>query len=597
MAIEGRQADDQAQPVAFDGCAGWLHPADGRTAVLLISPWGFEALCLRRSWRMLADALAAAGYPTLRFDYPGTGDSLGEASDLPSLEALQAATIRAAELLKTRTHARRLVLIGQGLGASLAGLLAEELGAGGIALLAPVVRGRDYLRELSVWGMTVAETMQLETEAGQGGAVAGFELPEGLRADLAAFDLTAAAPPVPAALIVGRSRVAELKLGERLRELGCAVSEIPYAGYEAAVTNPTAGRPPRETLQAVVQWVGQTAPAEVVAHRRSAHGAAVLEAPDFVETAVRFGPEGHLCGVLCEPRSARRGATVLLLSAGGDPHIGWARGAVEAARDLARDGIASLRMDSTDVGDSAGPLSGAPIRLYDDRHIEDAQLGFDWLLARGFGPVLPVGRCSGAFAAFNAAARDPRICDIILVNQLRYIWERDGNYERASEKVGHYRKQAKHPGKLFVRWVRGEIDLDVVLAKLGPAALELARATLKGQARAQRKQIRDTFGGLQRRGARINLLISRDREAHEVFRQFFGDEGARLRRYGDLRLTFLEDADHALTPKPARMALLDVVREMALTSPAPSAAAVAAEPAPAEREEFALGPAGGLLPT
>jgi alpha/beta superfamily hydrolase len=596
MAFEGEQAVDQAQPVVFDGCAGWLHPADGRTAILMIPPWGFEALCLRRSCRMLADALAAAGYPTLRFDYPGAGDSLGEASEIASLEMLQAAVRRAAQLLRARTRARRILLIGQGLGASLAALMAEELEAAAIGLLAPVVRGREYLRELSVWGVTVAETMQLETGSGMAGDVAGFELPEPLRAELAAFDLAAASlRPAPAVLIAARGRASEAKLAERLRELGADVAEIPYEGYEAAVTNPTAGRPPRTAIEAVVGWVAGTVPAEPGAHRAARREPAVLEGPHFLETIVRFGPGGHLAGVLCEPLGARRGATALLLSAGGDPHVGWARGAVEAARELAGDGIASLRMDSTDVGDSAGPLTDDPVRLYDTRHVEDAHQAFDWLLARGFGPVLPVGRCSGAFAAFNAAVGDERIGDLILVNQLRYIWERDGDYERASEGVSHYRKQAKNPGKLLMRWLRGEIDLDQALGKLGHAGLALAHAILQGRARARRKQIRETFGGLQKRGVRINLMISRDREAHEVFRQFFGEEGARLRRYGDLRLTFLEGADHALTAKSARRALLEMVREMALSSPDPSA--VSAEHPAAEREEFSLGPAGGLLPT
>jgi pimeloyl-ACP methyl ester carboxylesterase len=594
MAFEGDDITKPAEAVVFDGCAGWLHPAQGRTAVLMLSPWGFEALCLRRPWRMLGDALAAAGYPTLRFDYPGQGDSLGE---IASLEDLKLCVRRAAAHLRRRTEARQLVVVGQGLGASLAALMAEELDAAGLALLAPVARGKEYLRELSVWGITIAETMALEVEKDQPGAVAGFNMPEGLRAALAGFELVPQAAPTAAVLIATRGRVSELKLAERYRELGAAVSETPYAGYEAAVTNPTAGRPPRETIEAVVRWVSATAPAELARRRPLTAEPAILETPEFVETIVRFGTDSRLVGVMCEPKAPRRGATVLLLGAGGDAHTGWARGAVEAARLLAHDGIASFRMDATDVGDASGPLSDDPVRLYDERHIDDMMAGFDWLIARGYGPVLPVGRCSGAFAAFNAAARDARIADLILINQLRYIWERDGDYERASEKVSHYRKQAKNPIKLLGRWVRGEIDLEVALAKLGPAALALLQATLQGKAHARKKQIRETFGGLQKRGVRINLLISRDREAHEVFRQFFGDEGKRLKRYGDLRLSFLEGADHAMTPRFARLALLELIREAALTSPMPAGSAVTAEDAAAEREKFALGPAGGLIPT
>lgn len=596
MAFEGDDVTTPAEAVVFDGCAGWLHRAPGRTAVLLLGPWGFEALCMRRPLRMLGDALAAAGYPTLRFDYPGQGDSLEPADDL-RLDTLKASVRRAAAHLRRNTEARQLVVIGQGLGASLAALMAEELDAGGLALLAPVVRGKEHLRELAVWGITIAETMALKVEKDRPGAVAGFEMPEGLRADLAGFDLVPAAAPAAAVLIAGRGRASEGKLAERYRELSAAVTEIAYGGYDAAVTNPTAGRPPRETIEAVVRWVAETAPAELARRRPLPAEPALLETPEFLETIVRFGADGRLVGVMCEPKAPRRGATVLLLGAGGDAHTGWARGAVEAARLLARDGVASFRMDATDVGDASGPLSDDPVRLYDERHIDDAMDGFDWLIARGYGPVLPVGRCSGAFAAFNAAARDERIADLILVNQLRYIWERDGDYERASEKVSHYKKQAKNPIKLLGRWIRGEIDLEVALAKLGPAALALLQATLQGKAHARKKQIRETFGGLQKRGVRINLVISRDREAHEVFRQFFGDEGKRLKRYGDLRLSFLEGADHAMTPRFARLALLEMIREAALTSPMPAGSAVAGEDAPAERKDFALGPAGGLLPT
>lgn len=595
MGADAEMGGELARPVAFSDCAGWFHPASGRAAVLLIGPWGYEALCLRRAWRMLGDALAAAGYPALRFDFPGCGDSLGRAEDLGSLEPLMASVRRASAELKVLTGARRLVLVGHGLGASLAALMADELDAAAVGLLAPLVRGKEYLRELSVWGLTVAEAMQLETGDAGPGAVAGFGLPDGLRAALAQLDIAPLAGPLPPAFIAVRGRASESRLVERLRAGGSAVREMAYANHDLALGNPTVARPPAEVIAGLVDWLVETVPPER-GGSAAAPTAAMLESGDFLETALRFGPGDKLCGVLCEPKNARRGATVLMLSAGGDPHIGWARGAVEQARALAADGIASFRVDASDVGDAAGPLTDQSVRLYDERHIDDAMTAFEWLLSRGFGPVLPVGRCSGAFAAFNAAARDPRISDIMLVNQLRYIWERDGDYERASEKVGYYRKQWRRPGKLLLRWLRGDIDLDLALAKLSSASLALAQATMRGQARARRRQIRHTFGALQERGARVNMLISRDREAHEVFRQFFGDEGRRLKRYGDLNLTFIEGADHALTPSSARDALLAKVREAALTS-SEGSVAVAGENAPAETKDFALGGGRRLIAT
>jgi hypothetical protein len=68
-----------SRPIYIDGRFGWLHtPITGRcfrTAVLLCAGLKEDKVTAHRSFRILADSLAGAGYPTLRFDYTGTGDS------------------------------------------------------------------------------------------------------------------------------------------------------------------------------------------------------------------------------------------------------------------------------------------------------------------------------------------------------------------------------------------------------------------------------------------------------------------------------------------------------------------------------------------
>ena len=67
-----------SRPLYIDGRFGWLHtPVDGRAtsiAVLLCAGLKEDKVTGHRSLRLFADAFAAAGYPTLRFDYAGTGD-------------------------------------------------------------------------------------------------------------------------------------------------------------------------------------------------------------------------------------------------------------------------------------------------------------------------------------------------------------------------------------------------------------------------------------------------------------------------------------------------------------------------------------------
>ena len=65
----------EMEAVSFAGCFGWLHQGGGGAlGVVLCGSWEYEALATHQSWRVLADRLAEAGLPTLRFDY------LGEAS-------------------------------------------------------------------------------------------------------------------------------------------------------------------------------------------------------------------------------------------------------------------------------------------------------------------------------------------------------------------------------------------------------------------------------------------------------------------------------------------------------------------------------------
>ena len=63
--------------VSGSRCFAWLHRGrpQARVGIVLCNPFGYEAVCAHRTLRYAATVLGANGYPTLRFDYPGTGDS------------------------------------------------------------------------------------------------------------------------------------------------------------------------------------------------------------------------------------------------------------------------------------------------------------------------------------------------------------------------------------------------------------------------------------------------------------------------------------------------------------------------------------------
>src|SRR5690242_13829971 len=92
---------------------GWYHPAAGdqrEVGVVLCAPLGYEAMCSHRSIRLLAEALAADGFPVVRFDYHGTGDSAGEDTDPERLTAWKTSILAAVDAMQRNSGLKRVVL-------------------------------------------------------------------------------------------------------------------------------------------------------------------------------------------------------------------------------------------------------------------------------------------------------------------------------------------------------------------------------------------------------------------------------------------------------------------------------------------------------
>jgi amino acid adenylation domain-containing protein len=129
---------------------GVLHhqgDAEADMAALLCGAVGQEAVRSRFVLKQLARTLARQGVPTLSFDYFGCGDSLGESSEA-SATRWQEDIVDAAEELRQRTRATRVVALGVRLGALLLCRAASQIAAARLVLWDPVRNGADHFAEL-----------------------------------------------------------------------------------------------------------------------------------------------------------------------------------------------------------------------------------------------------------------------------------------------------------------------------------------------------------------------------------------------------------------------------------------------------------------
>ena len=394
--------------VTFGGLAGWLHPVPpdlpaSDMAAVLCSPLGDDVYATFQGWRLLAEMLAARGIPTLRFDWPGTGDSAGV---LPC-DGVMADWINsigtASDYVRQATGATHVALVGLRLGAVLAARAAGASPIAALALLAPVT-GKQLMRELRL----VHQVATLQP------GLAGAPL------DVAGLTLTAATVADIQALIVPDHLACPRILAVQARPAAVPdhAMSIPFEGYDAFFQDNLNAVVPEATLAHVAAWLDQPGPRRVV--RVPDAPPASLVVPGGVETPVWFGPDRALFGVVCTPSAPRPDApATVLLSSGATHHVGNGRINVLLARHLVQLGVTTVRM--------AMPGSGEN-RDGNARHPYAPDLGtglvaaLDWLEGAGYRRFAAFGLCSGGYVALHAARTEPRLSALLLLNVQVFDW-------------------------------------------------------------------------------------------------------------------------------------------------------------------------------
>ncbi len=540
-------------PVMFDGCFGWLHPAAGRRGVVLCSAHGSEELGVHRTWRMLAERLAAAGLPTLRFDYHGAGDSLGDDDDPDTVRAWLDSVHAAVRHLRTVTGVDEVALVGLRLGATLATVAATEMSGmrkgevDRLVLLAPCVTGRTYAHELKAMAR-LAGTPQPQPDAVE---CAGYRLTADTLTALRGLDLMAL-PCRPAAhvLLLDRTDVRDGgRLAAGLSALGSMVEVKPFTSFAPFMNSVQRASVPSELLDAVTNWLRS---GEVSGSEPYPFLPARLESPGAVETAVLFGPEQALFGMLCEP-TAREGAvesarpTVLLLNSGATHHVGSGRMSVFLARHLAGCGFASFRMDITGIGDSGGRDGRRDNLIYCQDACADTSAALDWLAARGLGRCVIVGLCAGATLALHTALKDERVVGQVLINPGRFVLGSGDTAEavalNAIKRTGEYVRMLVADGGVWRALMRRDPKFVRIAQALAARGLQALRFS---------NDVACWFRHLSARDVRTLLLYSADDVTLGTLESHLGHGGRRLKGLPNVRLAVLEGADHSLLRRSAR---------------------------------------------
>lgn len=417
------------QAVAFEGCFGWLHQATesflSDTAILLCPGLGRDASRAHRSYRIMANQFATEGYPTLRFDYPGAGDSC-EIDGRECWTVWQQSVQTAADWLRANTGARRIVMIGLRIGATLAALAASiRDDVVGLVLLEPVLRGKSYVSQLMVESRLRSDSVTMPDD---GLEIDGLCLDIGTVKSLRQVDLRQVKlSPGCSISIFSQFRTPVLAACvDAWRDTGVPIVLQNLGSLEALLRPCHLTDGPDADFGPILSWLHTAIPprqiprtAAMALPRSLMSRIATLQPENSVESPLHFGENGHLVGVLCRPtEDIPCDSAVIIGNTGGDPHYGLARFAVEFARRLAARGIASLRIDFAGLGDSiSSPDGGEDLtQIFGIDRTPAFGAAIDMMKRLGFQHFALNGLCSGAYHAFLGALADDRVTALLSIN-------------------------------------------------------------------------------------------------------------------------------------------------------------------------------------
>ncbi|MBD1548958.1 alpha/beta fold hydrolase [Roseibium aggregatum] len=571
-----------ALPVSLGEDFALYHAASGSTGYVFCGAWGYDELCSRKFLRRLAEDLADAGFPVLRADYPGTVNMRDPVPDT-GLEGWIGTAVDAADRLKELSGCSRILYLGLGIGSAIAFLAAQRRkDVDGVVLAGPVASGRRYMREVQLHANVTNEGLGLALQGIHGDTgFSGFAMSEKLQADLKTINLDKLDLSTrPRCLVLTREgNENDNAFAGSLAEKGLKVQCETFEGYFALMAAPTTSVVPPKAIADIVSWSKTNFASASDADRPGVAASpqtVIVKGDGFVEQPVTFGPNGQFFGVLCRPETGdSTGATAVFLNTGYGHHIGWGRIWVRAARELARKGITSLRFDMANIGDSP-QTDGLPDQvIYTKEAFNDVSVALDFLEREAPGPVFLVGRCSGAYVAFNEAVLDARVKGVMLINQLRLIWDPGEDVEAAlrsgARPLDEYRRRAMRL-ETVKRVLTGKVDLiragghifshvsDRLSRKLAPY---LGPLTKLGRFR---RACFSNFDAMARRGIPVHVVNCENDGSLDELARYFGADFSGLKAYPNVVQTIVPNADHNLTPEDAQQHLLSLLDQALLNA-------------------------------
>lgn len=560
---------------AGEQCFAWLHqPVRStikRVGVIIVGPLGPEYMHSHRSVRYLADQLAAQGFAALRYDPLGMGNSSYNLADEKIaagwLESLNAAT----RFFQTSLNIADVLLISLRSGALVASEFLATGAVKGAVFWYPYLKGSAYVRDLQI----IDSMLHIDSADADFIEAGGYPLYSGTRAWLEKIDvLSVAANGLQHALIINNAaQPPTKKLQQALSAQGVAVTQQNRSGLERMMKQSEITEVPVENVEAIIDWANTTYVDEQDNVTLNMDPSKTQIAPSFSERTIVIPVQRPMFGIMAEPVGPDHKKPLLIFINGGSGHhAGPNRLYVDVCRRLAEEGYSSLRLDLSNLGDSAQDITPASHNPYALTAANDVAAVLAFLRENtAYDSFVLSGLCSGAHNSFQAVVHrpSPDVREIILINPLAFYWKQ-GDSLLAPEDSQHEADAAHYSGN--VRSLRKWITLFTNPKKLMNALRFAVRLISKKISRlvkriagalgfVQRSQLEKDLLLINQRGTKVTLFIGETEPGYRLLLAQAGDTVKQQVAKEHMHIAIIKNGDHTFSTLASRRHLINLFVE------------------------------------
>lgn len=231
--------------------------------VVICYPIWQEYIRSHRACLNLAKSLANAGFPSLRFDYSGSGDSAGDGTET-NLDRWQDDINHAINELRERSGVSSISLVGLRFGASLAATVAAASGAiDSLVLWDPIINGNVYIEETIQQHQNVISFFFVQPSNAlvdqRPSELLGFPISPKLLAGIEALDLLSSERKLAPDILVVESHTGApaQQLAEQLKHVSRRVDYQHVPSFRIWTEHTDKGLVPSNVLATIVAWLSE----------------------------------------------------------------------------------------------------------------------------------------------------------------------------------------------------------------------------------------------------------------------------------------------------------------------------------------------------